>query len=198
MAFKINISDKGKTYKVETESESLVGKSIGDTIPGNEIDANLEGYELEITGGSDKSGFPMYSEVEGIGTQRVLLEKGWGMHKRPRGVKKKVPQPKGLRMRKTVRAKTISTDVIQINMIVKKEGAKKLEEIFKKEDAGEEGGEEKAEEGKPEAQPEAQEQPKPEESKEDPKSEEKPAEEKIEEKKEVPKEEAKEPEKKEE
>ena len=32
MAFKINISDKGKTYKLESESEVVVGKKIGETL----------------------------------------------------------------------------------------------------------------------------------------------------------------------
>ena len=32
MAFKINISNKGKTLKVETESESLVGRKIGEKV----------------------------------------------------------------------------------------------------------------------------------------------------------------------
>ena len=31
MAFKINVSHKGKTYKLETENEALVGKKIGET-----------------------------------------------------------------------------------------------------------------------------------------------------------------------
>lgn len=120
MAFKIVIGDKGKAWKVETESEALVGKSIGDKIDGKEIKPELGGYELEIKGGSDSAGFPLYKEVEGIGLKGVLLIKGWGMHEKQ----------KGLRLRKTVRGKTISPAVSQINMVVVKAGAKKLDEIF--------------------------------------------------------------------
>ena len=50
MVFKINISDKGKTLKLESENENLIGKKIGETLDGKELSSDLEGYELEITG----------------------------------------------------------------------------------------------------------------------------------------------------
>ena len=132
--FKINISEKsGKTYKLETEAEEITGKALHDEIDGKDISPDLEGYELEITGTSDKSGFTSMKDVEGIGLKRVLLTYGKAMHTRPRKEgKKKVsnPKPKGLRMRKTVRGKVISPEIIQINLKVLKEGAKKLEEVF--------------------------------------------------------------------
>jgi len=49
-----------RTYKFELkgpDAERLVGKKIGEKFNGAVIGAT--GYELEITGGSDKSGFPM-------------------------------------------------------------------------------------------------------------------------------------------
>ena len=132
--FKINISEKsGKTHKLETEAEEIVGKELHDKINGKIILPELEGYELEITGASDKAGFTAMKDVEGIGLKKVLLTYGKAMHKRPRKEgKKKVsnPHPKGLRMRKTVRGKVISPEIIQINLKVLKEGAKKLAEIF--------------------------------------------------------------------
>ena len=131
MPFKINIGEKNKTWKLETEAPALNGKSVGEILTGSEISSDLAGYELEITGGSDLSGFPMYKKVEGIGLKKVLLSKGWGMHKRPRKEgKKKVSTPRGMRKRKTVRGKIISEAVSQINMKVIKAGSKKLEEIF--------------------------------------------------------------------
>ncbi len=120
MAFKLNISEKGKAWKFEIESESLVGKSIGDKIEGKDIDAKLDGYELEITGGSDIAGFPMFKEAEGIGLKKVLLTKGWGMH----------DHTEGIRRRKTVRGKTLSASVVQINFKVVKKGHKSLAETF--------------------------------------------------------------------
>ena len=131
MPFKINIAEKGKTWKLETDASALNGKSIGEKFQGSEISPDLAGYELEIMGGSDKSGFPMYTKVEGIGLKKVLLKKGWGMHKRPKKEgKKKRSTPKGMRKRKTVRGKSISDAVSQLNLKVIKHGHKHLAEIF--------------------------------------------------------------------
>lgn len=133
MVFKINISERGKTHKLELEDESLVGKKIGETIKGEELKSELTGYELEITGTSDKAGFPGKKDVEGPELKRVLLKKGFAMHSKPKGLKKKTKKAgKGLKLRKTLRGNTISLDTIQINMKVKKAGNKKLEEIFPK------------------------------------------------------------------
>ena len=52
------------------------------------------------------------------------------MHKRPKGVRKRVPQSKGLRLRKTVRGKTISEKTIQVNINVLKQGSQPLEKIL--------------------------------------------------------------------
>ncbi len=118
---KINISHKGKTYHLESDSEAIIGKKIGESIDGKDLSPSLEDYELLITGGSDRAGFPMMSEMEGTALKKVLLTKGWGM---------KTSRPKGLRLKKTVAGNTTSPNTVQINTIVSKEGAKKLEEIF--------------------------------------------------------------------
>jgi len=134
MVFKINISEKsGKTYKLESESEEFIGKTLHDKISGKDIVPELEGYEFEITGTSDKSGFTSLESVEGIGLKKVLLTYGKGMKKKPRKEgKKKLSKnrPKGLRLRKTVRGKIISPEISQINLKVLKEGSKKLSEVF--------------------------------------------------------------------
>jgi small subunit ribosomal protein S6e len=132
MAFKVNVSHKGKTFKAEKENESLIGISIGDKIEGSEISDDLKGYELEITGTSDKAGFAGMSEIAGPHLKKVLLTYGKGMHKKPKGLKKVNKKPKGLRLRKTVRGKEISLDTVQINTKVVKEGTKKFEELFAK------------------------------------------------------------------
>lgn len=120
MPFKINIGDKGKSWKFETESDHLNGKSLGDKIHGQELKSDLEGYELEISGGSDIAGFPLYKDLEGIGLKKFLFIKGWGMR----------DNRKGVRLKKTVRGKTISNKVIQINFKVLKHGKKHLNTIF--------------------------------------------------------------------
>jgi small subunit ribosomal protein S6e len=134
MPLKINIGAKdGKTYKMETESEAFAEKSIGEKVSGNELSPDFSGYEFEIKGASDKAGLPAMENVDGVGLKRVLLTYGKGMHKRPKreGKKKRSnPKPKGLRLRKTVRGKIISPEIVQINVKVLKEGSKKLSEIF--------------------------------------------------------------------
>jgi len=142
MAFKINIGTKqGKTYKLETESQILVGKELHQKIQGKDVSPELEEYEFEITGASDKSGFTALESVEGDGLKKALLKYGKAMKKRPRreGKKKRSNYtPKGLRLRKTVRGKVISPAIVQINLKVIKDGKKPLEEIFpsvKKEEA---------------------------------------------------------------
>ena len=123
MAFKVNISDKGKTYKVELESEDLIGKKIGDKLAGNEILPALAGYELEITGTSDNAGFAGKKEVKGPILKRVLFTQGKYLKKTPH---------KGFRRKKTVRGTEISASITQINTKVIKQGTKKLEEVFQK------------------------------------------------------------------
>ena len=138
--FKINISNKeGKTYKLELESEELMGKELHNKIQGKEILPTLDGYELEITGASDKAGFTAMESVPSIGLKKILLGVGKAMHKRSKGLKKKRRRTKkGLRLRKTVRGKVISPEIVQINMKVLKEGQKKLSDIFPEQNSGKE------------------------------------------------------------
>lgn len=175
MAFKINVSDKGKTLKIETESESLIQNKIGDTIKGESFSPDLEGYELKITGTSDASGFPGIQGQTGGHLRKLLLTKAdKGMNNRT----------KGLRLKKTVRGEEITEKTSQINMVVVKEGKKKFATLIPKK------GEDKKEEA-PAAEKPAEEkpaEPKPEAAAQDtePKeTEEKPAEKPVEEKTEV-------------
>ncbi len=134
MPFKINISEKtGKTYKLELEAEGLVGKELHDKILGRDLLPDLEGYELEIRGTSDKSGFTSHENVPETGLKRILLSYGKAMRRRTRREgKKKIsnPKPKGLRLKRTVRGKTISPEIVQINLNVLKQGIKPLSEVF--------------------------------------------------------------------
>lgn len=134
MPFKINIATKeGKTYKLEAEALSLEGKELNNIVQGKEISPDLEGYEFEITGASDKSGFTAMKQVPGIGLKKLLLSYEKGMKKRPKkeGKRKRSKnKPKGLRLRKTVRGKVISPAISQINLKITKTGERKLSEIF--------------------------------------------------------------------
>lgn len=134
MAFKINIGDKsGKTYKLEVEAPFLIDKELGSTFNGKELREDLEGYEFEITGASDKAGFTAMKEVPGANLKGALLKYGKGMHKKPKREGKKPRhdhKPKGLKLRKKVRGKLLSEAIVQINLKPTKTGKKTLKDIF--------------------------------------------------------------------
>ncbi len=170
---KINISEKGKTYKIETENESLIGSKIGDKISGKILKPELSDFELQITGISDKAGFPGKKNVSGEGLKKIITSFGFGMKKRPKKEGKKERnknKPKGLRLKKTIRGNTISKEINQINIKVIKSGNKPLEQVFEKQ-------EEKPEEKKEEKKQEVKEEAKAEEKRIEEKTEQKPAEE---------------------
>lgn len=117
---KITVGDsEGTTHQIEIEDSSkLVGNKIGDTIDGGI--AGLEGYKLEITGGSDKQGFPMRKSIEGTGRQKIMLEEGTGIQE----------DEDGVRRRKSVRGNTVSQEIEQLNTTVVEEGSKSVEELL--------------------------------------------------------------------
>lgn len=105
-------SKKAKQIEIDqSKAIGLIGKKIGDEFDGDVI--GLSGYKLQITGGSDKDGFPMHPDVNGPAKKRVLLSGPPGFY----------PLLKGQRKRRTVRGNAISQDTMQINVKVTKEGA---------------------------------------------------------------------------
>jgi small subunit ribosomal protein S6e len=120
MEFKIVINDKDKSYQVVSDTDILLGKKIGDKFKGDSID--LPGYEFEITGGSDKEGFPMRKDLSGTKRKKALLTGGVGFN----------PKRKGLKRRKSIRGNTISEDVVQVNCRTVTAGKKALSELLKK------------------------------------------------------------------
>jgi small subunit ribosomal protein S6e len=97
---KLVIGDKsGKTKQVEVEegnAKSLIGMKLGDTFKGETVD--MTGYEFEITGGSDASGFPMRKDVEGSAKKKILIVGGVGSK----------PKRSGQRTRKMVAGNTVN------------------------------------------------------------------------------------------
>ncbi|BBL45587.1 30S ribosomal protein S6e [Nanobdella aerobiophila] len=112
MIFKLIVSDpkSGKSIQKEVKEESLVGKKIGDIIDGEIID--LDGYKLEIKGGSGYEGAPMVDYVSGMNKKYV-----WKNYNK-------------IRVKKLVRGNTISPEIVQINTVIKEYGNKNFEEIF--------------------------------------------------------------------
>ena len=104
--FKLTVSDiKGKSVTKElkdNDGNPLLGLQIG-----NETDAAIVGLKgkLKVTGGSDKSGVPMRSDIHGGARKRVLLTKGVGLQ----------DAEIGERVRKLMRGNTISEEIYQLN-----------------------------------------------------------------------------------
>lgn len=111
--FKIIISDSttGKssvTEVKESQAQALVGLKIGEVFDGTIIGVT---GKVKITGGSDKAGFPMRTDVSGGAKKYVLLTKGVGFSAAERGQKK----------RKLTRGNTITEEIYQLNAVLVKE-----------------------------------------------------------------------------
>jgi small subunit ribosomal protein S6e len=160
---KVVIADPkdGKCYQVELDemkSKPFHGLKIGDEVDGSLV--GVTGYKLQITGGTDKDGFPMRKDVHGTERKRALLRGKPGFRAKKKGEKK----------RKTIRGNVIAEDVAQINAKVLAYGGKKISELLgvKKEEKTEEKKVEKPVEEKPKEE-KPKEEEKVEEKKEEPK-----------------------------
>jgi len=107
--FKVIISDptEGTSKIVELEearAAPLIGKRIGEVIEGAVV--NLPGQKIQVTGGSDKDGFPMRPSVHGGVRRRIVLARGVGFN----------PTNEGQRKRKTIRGNIITDEIVQINI----------------------------------------------------------------------------------
>jgi len=113
MAFKICINEPKtkRSWQIEKELPSLIGLKIGDKFDGAPL--GLTGFTLQITGGSDRDGFPMRPDLTGTARKKALMSKGPGFR----------PRVNGLKRRKYIRGNTISTDIAQVNCkIIEGEG----------------------------------------------------------------------------
>ncbi|MFB6203898.1 MAG: 30S ribosomal protein S6e [Candidatus Nanohaloarchaea archaeon] len=109
----------GETYQTEIDdSTQLVGKKIGDEFDGGIV--GLDGYSLEITGGSDEDGFPMRESIEGPEREKVLIGDGQGIRQ----------EEDGVRERKSVRGNTVSDEIQQLNTRVTEEGSDPVGELL--------------------------------------------------------------------
>jgi len=129
--FKLVINDAkhGKSYSKilnESESENLMNLKIKDKVKGDYF--GFHGYEFEITGGTDKAGFPMRYDLEGSGRKKALLANGPCV---------KIKE-KGMRVRKTIRGNTIANDTSQVNLKVLNYGKDSVAKLLGKEEKKEE------------------------------------------------------------
>ncbi len=125
LTHKINISAgkdapeefRGQTKVIQIDPSKftpLVGKKIREAFNGGLI--GLPGYELMITGGSDRGGIPMRMDVHGPVKKRILLSKG-PCYK---------PKRKGSKRRKIVLGNEVTDGISQLNCVVTKFGKEKL------------------------------------------------------------------------
>jgi SSU ribosomal protein S6E len=115
MDFRVVVSDpkSGKAYQVELKDPGagkLLGKHIGDKIEGDIL--GMPGYSMQVTGGSDREGFPMRADLPGTKRRKILLSTGTGYH----------PVAEGKKKRKSIHGRDISPDVGQINVKVVESG----------------------------------------------------------------------------
>jgi small subunit ribosomal protein S6e len=116
LEFKVIISEGGKTYQKEIkgdEAARLVGLRIGEVFDGGLIG---ESGQLQITGGTDRDGFPMRRGIPGSRRLKILVRGGSGF----------IPRTAGERRKKMVRGDTICEETVQINTkVIAVKGEKK-------------------------------------------------------------------------
>ncbi|MFB6109783.1 MAG: 30S ribosomal protein S6e [Halodesulfurarchaeum sp.] len=109
--FSVVVSDPetGRSFTREVEGQDanrFIGREIGDAVDGSAV--GLDGFTVEITGGSDDAGRPMREDVGGSGLTEILLEGGVGFN----------PDRDGVRRRVTVRGREVSEAIAQLNVQV--------------------------------------------------------------------------------
>ena len=117
--------DTGKSYQVETDVNAFVGSAIGDEVDGGSL--GLDGYTLEITGGSDDTGRPMRGDVEGQGIAEILVSGGTGYN----------PTRDGERRRVSVRGGEVGDATVQLNTRVVEEGSEDIDTLLGEEEENE-------------------------------------------------------------
>ncbi len=105
--FKVVISDSGgSSISQEIKDKSaqpFLGSKIGDM-----LESSILGFKegkIKITGGSDKSGTPMRSDLHGAIKKYILMTKGVGLRNLDPGERK----------RKLVRGNLITEEIYQLN-----------------------------------------------------------------------------------
>lgn len=114
--------ESGLAHQLEADGQDanrFLGKSIGDEVDGSAV--GLEGYTLEITGGSDDAGRPLNESVSGSNLEEVLMDETQTGYQQERD---------GERRRITVRGSEISDATAQINATITEYGSADVEELL--------------------------------------------------------------------
>jgi small subunit ribosomal protein S6e len=113
--------DSGATYQFDVDGQDanrFLGRAIGEEVDGGAVD--LDGYTVEITGGSDDAGRPMRGDVDGPNLKEVLLDGGVGYE----------PSRDGERKRVTVRGGEVSEATAQLNVKISEYGEESVEDLI--------------------------------------------------------------------
>ena len=118
---KLVISDKktGKAYNKKTEEDVFLNKRVGEEVDLGVV--GLAGFKAKISGGSDKQGFPMKSSIEGQIRRKILVKGGVGVNLKE----------KGKIVRKNMRGNTVGKDIVQLNLVITKQGDKPISDFIK-------------------------------------------------------------------
>jgi small subunit ribosomal protein S6e len=119
--FKLVVSQGATSFAktvAEPQAAGFLGKRIGESVGGDLL--GLAGYTLKISGGTDRSGFPLRADLPGSRQVRLYVGEGFGF-RAPRH---------GMHRRRTFRGGAISEDTVQINLIVEQKGSKPLSELL--------------------------------------------------------------------
>lgn len=129
--FQVVVADPetGDTRQFEIDDQDanrFLGKELGDTVDGTSVD--LDGYTLELTGGSDAAGRPMREDIPGANLREILVaERTTGYHSSRDGERKRV----------TVRGREVTDEIAQINVKISEYGDKSITELLDAEEAEE-------------------------------------------------------------
>ena len=99
----------GTSQRVEIDEQqmrALYGTRIGQVVEG--AVADMQGYRIKFTGGTDKDGIPMRPDVHGSAKARIILSGGVGYK----------PKDKGEKKRKVVRGNTVNSEIAFLNFTV--------------------------------------------------------------------------------
>jgi small subunit ribosomal protein S6e len=99
----------GTSQRVDLDDQqlrALIGTRIGQVIDGTL--AGLQGYQIKLTGGTDKDGIPMRPDVHGSAKARIVLSGGVGYK----------PKNTGKRKRKVVRGNLVSAETTFLNFSI--------------------------------------------------------------------------------
>ncbi|MBI4983426.1 30S ribosomal protein S6e [Candidatus Woesearchaeota archaeon] len=121
--FKLVIGTKeGKCYQKDIkspEADNLLKLRIGSKVFGDSL--GYPEYEFEVTGGSDKCGFPMRKGIQSA-RKKIMTGKGVGFSGKNRDGGKQL----GLLKKRTVCGEMVTKIITQVNLKVLKEGPQKL------------------------------------------------------------------------